>query len=243
MKPVVIGDATLYLGDCLEILPTIGPVDAVVTDPMYGISGSSGTINRLRAKGDYVGADDSPEKVRTVAVVAIKKCIETCGCVVLTPGTKNFSMYPQPDSFGCFYQPASVGLQVFGNGDAQPIFYYGRNQSGKNMGVPCSYQLTEAPEKNGHPCVKPITIWTKLVKNVSKRDATILDPFMGSGTTGVACVRTGRRFIGIEIERKYFDIAVKRIERAFEDQALFTHAEPSHEQAEMFGIADGDIIP
>lgn len=89
------------------------------------------------------------------------------------------------------------------------------------MGVPCSYQLTEQPEANGHPCPKPLKAWYKLCGNMSLPGQTILDPFMGSGTTGVAAMQLGRKFIGIEIEPKYFDIACERIENAQRQERLF----------------------
>lgn len=82
------------------------------------------------------------------------------------------------------------------------------------MGTRLSWQLTEAPEKNGHPCVKPIQAWTKLVAAVTLPGMTVLDPFMGSGTTGVACAKLGLNFIGVEIDEGYFKIAQRRIAEA-----------------------------
>jgi DNA modification methylase len=204
----------LQFGDCLDILPTLTGIDAVITDPPYGINGGSGHINLERGKGNYGELEDTPEYIRDVIVPIVCRLIDACGCVVLTPGNKNFSLYPQPDSFGVFYQPASVGLQVFGNCDAQPIFYYGKNPTKKNMGTKLSWQLTEAPEKNGHPCVKPIKAWTKLVAAVTLPGMTVFDPFMGSGTTGVACINLGLNFIGCEIDEGYFKIAERRIREA-----------------------------
>jgi site-specific DNA-methyltransferase (adenine-specific) len=231
---VVIGDAVLYRGDCMDILPALGKVDAVITDPPYGIDGSSGAINKARAKGEYGNQfPDTPEYIRTIAANAIRRCIEISGCVVVTPGNRNFAMYPQPDSFGCFYQPAAAGLQVFGNLDSQPIFYYGKNASKKNMGVPCSYQLTEAAEKNGHPCAKPLKTWTRLLSNVTLEGQTVLDPFMGSGTTGVSALQSGRKFIGIELDPKYFDIACKRIEQAYAQGKLFEPEPIKQEQGAL----------
>ena len=210
-------EVTLHLGDCLEFMRTMpaGSVDAVVTDPPYGIDGGNGHLNKERGKGNYSGCfEDTPEYIRRVVVPVIQACIDICGCVIVTPGNKNFSAYPQPDSFGCFYQPAAVGLQVFGNLDAQPIFYYGKNASKKNMGVPCSYTLTEQPEKNGHPCVKPIKAWTRLIVNNTLPGQTVFDPFMGSGTTALACYNQERNFIGCEIDPGYFAIAQRRIAAA-----------------------------
>jgi site-specific DNA-methyltransferase (adenine-specific) len=226
----------LRLGDCLEILPTLTGFDVVIMDPPYGIDGSKGHINKARGKGDYSGYfSDTPDYISSVVVPMVNTLRKMCRSVIVTPGNRNFSLYPQPDSFGCFYQPTAVGLQTFGNLDAQPIFYYGKNASGRNMGVPCSYQLTEMPEKNGHPCVKPIKIWTRLIVNNSLPGQTIFDPFMGSGTTGVACVQTGRNFIGIEINPKYYEIAQRRIEDAQRQPLLFVcNPEPKPEQLSMW---------
>ena len=206
---------TLYNADCREILPTIeaGSVDLVLTDPPYGIDGGSG-LGAERGKGDYASdfIDDS-EHLRLVVVPVIRELIRQCGSVVLTPGNKNFCLYPQPDSFGAFYQPAAVGLQTFGNLDAQPIFYYGKNASKKVMGVPCSYVLTEAPIRNGHPCPKPFRAWKKLLDRQSSPGQTVLDPFAGSGTTLRAAMDLGRKAIGIEISEKYCEIAARRLEQ------------------------------
>lgn len=201
----------LYCGDCLKILPEIGRVDAVITDPPYGIEGGSGF--KGRRKGDYntILFEDTPQYISTVCVKAIDICRKLSGCVVLTPGMKNMMMYPQPDSFGCFYSPAAISLQPFGNMDAHPIFYYGKNATRKPMGKACSHLMTTSPEKTGHPCTKPFKSWVKLVLNTTLENQIICDPFMGSGTTGVACIRTGRRFIGIEISPEYFEICKNRI--------------------------------
>ena len=89
-------------------------------------------------------------------------------------------------------------------------------------------------DQTKHPAVMPEELARRLALLYSPMRGVILDPFMGSGTTGVACVRLGRRFIGIELERKYFDIAVGRIQRAFDDQSLFTHEQPKHTQEALF---------
>lgn len=203
---------TIYHGDMRDVLPLLPLVDLVLTDPPYGIEGSSGTINRNRGKGEYIkNFNDTPDYIKTVVVPAIVGLISSTPCVVLTPGNKNLCAYPQPQSFGVFFQPASVGLQVFGNADAQPIFYYGKNASGKNMGVPCSYVLTEHSYITGHPCAKPVQAWTRLLKNISKPGLTVLDPFLGSGTTLEAAKNLGLSAIGIEIEEKYCEIAANRL--------------------------------
>ena len=206
-------------GDCLEVMRGMdaGSVDAVITDPPYGIDGSKGTINKLRSKGQYSGAfEDTPDYIRAVVIPAVELARKLSGCVILTPGNRNFCFYPQPDSFGAFYQPAAVGMQTFGNLDAQPIFYYGKNATGKNLGKSCSFKMTDRPEKLEHPCVKPLETWKRLLLNHTLPGQLILDPFCGSGTTGVACIQTGRRFIGIEIDPGYADITRARIAKAAE---------------------------
>ena len=200
----------IYNADCRDVLPTLPSVDLVLTDPPYGIDGgvSSGVT---RGKGNYAGGFiDNETHIRDVVVPVIEWCIENARCVVLAPGNRWFSLYPQPQSFGVFYQPAAVGMQAFGNLDAQPIFYYG-SSGGSRMGKPCSYVLTEPPEPNRHPCPKPLRAWRKLLAMVGIEGETILDPFMGSGTTLRAAKDLGRKAIGIEIEERYCEIAAKRL--------------------------------
>lgn len=233
---------TLYLGDCREILPTLGEVDVVVTDPPYGVDGQQNTKTAQRRggrKNDYGTFTDSVEYVRETAVPIIERCVSAGIRVVMTPGNRCVTLYPVPDSFGAIYQPASVGLQPWGRADAQPILYYGKSPFGGNAlpGQKCSYILTEAPEPNGHPCPKPLKFWTKLVASASREGETVFDPFMGSGTTGVAAVNLGRKFIGIEIEERYFSIACKRIEAALREPDLFIKTpEPAPKTALLPGI-------
>jgi site-specific DNA-methyltransferase (adenine-specific) len=203
----------IWHGDCRDVLPMLPRADLVLTDPPWGINGGSGSINKTRAKGNYSDKfSDDAVYIGEVVVPVIRHCIALCACVVVTPGF-NFSAYPNPDSFGCFYMPASVGMQRFGHGDAQPIFYYGRNVRNSNLN-PCSYVLTEVPDKNGHPCPKPLRAWTRLLGNISLPDHVVFDPFMGSGTTLRAAKDLGRKAIGIEIEERYCEIAAKRCNEA-----------------------------
>lgn len=210
MKPYYQDETTtIYCADCRDVIGELS-CDLVLTDPPYGIEKSSGTINKQRAKGEYASNfKDCPEYIETVVAAVIAECVEKWPTVV-TPGNKCMMKYPQPHSMGCFYQPASVGLQVWGNADAQPIFYYGKNPTKRNMGTPCSYVMTEQPKKNGHPCPKPLGIWKKLMSNVTLEGMVVLDPFMGSGTTIEAARDLGRKSIGIEIEEKYCEIAAQR---------------------------------
>lgn len=225
MRIETIGNAKLYLGDCREILPTMGKVDAVITDPPYGIGGGSGTVGLSRAhKHDYESFVDSIENVRETIIPAFQTALSVSnGRGIVTPGPKCLTFYPPPDAFGCLYQPATCSLNMWGRSTSQPVFYYGRPpRIGKDIGD-TSYKITDAasPWAEDHPCPKPLKTMIQLVALGSDPGQTILDPFMGSGTTGVACMNLGRKFIGIEIEPKYFDIACRRIEDAQRQQRMF----------------------
>ena len=226
MRVETIGQATLYLGDCLTVLPTLGKVDTVITDPPYGIEGGTGGTSRARARGNYEGAftseDDTPEFIASVVVPCIKLCLDQSRSVVVTPGNKNFCLYPQPDSFGSMYQPQGTGAQRWGWCDSQPIFYYGKSPIQGLRLEACTFRVvTNDGCDNCHPCPKPLSFIKKLVGKCSLAGETVLDPFMGSGTTGVACADLGRKFIGIEITESYFNIACERIENAYRQERLF----------------------
>jgi site-specific DNA-methyltransferase (adenine-specific) len=200
---------TLYCGDCREILPTLGKVDAVVTDPPYGVG------------LDYESTDDTREFVQDVVLPIIEDCRAIAGRVTLTPGIKNLFLYPPPSHTGSIYYPSGAGMNSWGFTCWQPILYYGKDPYGGKGSRPDSFESCEPAEKNGHPCPKPIGQMLKWVERSTLRGETILDPFMGSGTTGVAAVKLGRKFIGIEIEPKYFDIACRRIQAALDAPDMF----------------------
>ena len=219
---VIIGNATLYLGDCRETLPALPKVDAVITDPPYGIVYSKGTSNLARGKAIYTDAfDDSPKYVTEIVIPSLKYALSLAnGRGVITPGTPNLFLYPAPSVLGGFYQPATVGLNKWGRANYNPVCFYGKDpRAGKTI-QPTMIQVTEPASSLGHPCAKPLKATEWMVARGSMDNETVLDIFMGSGTTGVACMNLGRKFIGIEIEPKYFDIACCRIEDAQRQQRL-----------------------
>lgn len=198
------GTVQLYYGDCAEILPHIGKVDAVVTDPPYGISHKSN--GQLFRDATPIYGDES-----TNIAEAILGDLEDCQQVVF------FSPY-QPLKFKwrsvlVWSKGAHVGI----GGDRETCWKRDAELIGVRNNKPlngqrdsCVLQFNAVlPPPSGHFCEKPLALMEYLV---SKIDAeSILDPFMGSGTTGVAAVRLGRKFIGIEKEPKYFAIAKRRI--------------------------------
>jgi site-specific DNA-methyltransferase (adenine-specific) len=229
----IIGDCRLILGDCLEILPTLGKVDAAVTDPPYGLSGSSGTINLERAKAVYESASDTLDDVRDTYVPIIKQCRLIAKRVAVTPGTPHSFEYPKPDDIAAVIQPAVAGMSKWGRPTWQPVLFYGKDPRSGLTIQPLTVTITDVPERNGHPCPKPIATMLWMVERASLPGEIVLDPFMGSGTTGVACVNLGRKFIGIEIEPRYFDIACRRIEEAYKQPRLFAEPAPKPQQVDL----------
>ena len=223
MREEIIGECRLILGDCREILPTLGKVDCVVTDPPYGVNYTGSATRHSNISGNgYISFEDSPENIERICVPIIKTVIKMAKRVCLTPGIPNARRYPTPDGEGVIWYPSGANRGPWGFVTHQPIYYYGKCPflaSGRGS-MPTGFQTTEPAEENGHPCPKPIRQMSWLVKRASLECETVLDPFMGSGTTGVACVKLGRKFIGIEIEPKYFDIACKRIEAAVKEPRL-----------------------
>lgn len=206
MKPVVIGNATLYLGDCMDILPTLPKVDAVITDPPYGIGITKS--NRLaisRGMGGMAWDDETPPPELINGVVAQStKSILWGGNYFDLPPAKCVLVWDKQNDGRDF---ADIEM-AWTNLDAVARIFRMRpmNMDGGKV----------------HPTQKPIALMKWCIEQTG-RPQVILDPFMGSGTTGVAAVQMGRKFIGVEREPKYFDIACKRIEDAQRMQDMFGH--------------------
>ena len=213
---------TLYCGDCREILPTLGKVDAVVTDPPYGIGLEYGVF------------EDSEENVKDLVGMFVPWSIENASRTLITSGNQCQHLYPRPKWTLAWVTPAGAGSGPWGFSCWQPILAYGSCPyltagKGRRSDI---FVHTEASEKNGHPCPKPLKFMNKLVERASLVNQIVLDPFMGSGTTGVAAVKLGRKFIGIEIEPKYFDIACRRIQAALDAPDMFVEPpKPAKQEA------------
>ncbi len=121
---------------------------------------------------------------------------------------------------------AGRGASIWNGGGRRGVFTFGKHDAGVGHG---------GVRVNAHPTQKPIALMSDLVTLFSEQGNTILDPFMGSGTTGVACVKLGRKFIGIEREQKYFDTACRRIREAYAQPDFFVSApEKKPEQVNLF---------
>lgn len=233
------GRVQLYLGDCREILPTLGNVDAVVTDPPYGLNYEGSTTKHGRNGFAYSSFDDTPEAIEKICVPAVRAAVAIARSAIVTPGSANAFKYDEPRSIGAIYYPSGANIGPWGFVCSQPLFYYGKDPYlMKALGSrPNAFSTTEATDRTiDHPCPKPIKQVEWMVARVSLAGETILDPFMGSGTTGVAAVKLGRRFIGIEIEERYFQIACRRIEEATRQADLFIEPKrkPADTQQDIF---------
>lgn len=219
------GDATLYCGDCLEILPKLCKVDALVTDPPYGIGWSRGSW------------DDSPDSYAGLMrwLVAEANRLVASGYVFVFQAMKRCADWADwfPSGWRIFAACKNFA-QIRPTGvwhSWDPVIFW-RNgpksvlNTEPNSGhVKRDYHVGNVSgcfrENAEHPCPRPVDTMEHIVQLAADQGGAILDPFMGSGTTGVACVRTGRKFIGIEIEPKYFEIAKARIRKAQEELSLF----------------------
>lgn len=244
MRTEHIGDATLYLGDCLEILPTLGKVDAVVTDPPYCSGGFSETGKKsaqgmglrsetIRELGWFVNDRMTTGGIawlmRQVALWSFRILRDGGSMIAFTDWRQLSNLSPAIESAGYRFQNLVVWMKPSaGLGSGFRAQHELAMQFTKGTGVyynaSCGNVIAcgriTASERE-HQTEKPVELIHKLAEVVSDGGQTILDPFMGSGTTGVACANLGRKFIGIEIEPKYFDIACKRIETAYLQPRLF----------------------
>lgn len=229
---VEIGDARLACGDCLKILSEIGHVDAVITDPPYEIRGKFGS-------NDYDGSRrmefdfDVSGVTQKVVIPALRLAFKRANAFHVFCDPEQYAgiakaarhygytpkpwakqkLCPPPPSPGNWW-PSAFELAVYGYRSGA---YFGDGSSKrKNLMVFDSYRAgIRADEKVDHPTQKWLPMIAYLVRAIVKHSGVALDPFMGSGTTGVACADLGCKFIGIEIEPRYFDIACKRIEAAY----------------------------
>lgn len=223
MRVERIGDATLYLGDCREILPKLGKVDAVVTDPPYGINYRHGA----RKGGRLMGTDG-------MGIVGDDKPFDPSPFLeweCLFWGAEHFkTRLPEGGRWLVWYKRRAGVVRDQGcvenawhseGGVTRPIHH---PWDGADMGH-------ERGQDRVHSNQKPIDVMTWCLGFVAGH--AILDPFMGSGTTGVACAKLGRKFIGVEIEPKYFDIACKRIQAAYDEPRLPGLDQPKPTQEAM----------
>ncbi len=207
----VIGDCTLYCGDCMEIIPTLGNVEAVVTDPPYGMD----FVSNYRITKHKAIAND-----RSVGFLQWASELSCAHSKYIWMRWDNLKDVVQPKSLVTWIKNNhSMGDLEHEHGRKTEVcaFYPGPSHFFPN-GRPVDIVYGTRTGNALHPTQKPVD----LMRNVIEWTAgTVVDPFMGSGTTGVACAKMGRKFIGIELDPDYFEIACDRIRKAYEQPDLF----------------------
>lgn len=220
VEPVTIGRAKLYLGDCRDILPTLGKVDAVVTDPPYGISHSSN-----------FGASWAGTQIENDHDTSARDWVAKWGALLPCVFFGTWKTPPVANARACVVWSKGP---AFGMGDLslpwKPSFELayitGFGWTGRRGEGVLSGPVVVSWESAGrcHPHQKPEWLMAHFIERIPTAQS-ILDPFMGSGTTGVAAVQMGRQFIGIEREPRYFDIACDRIDKAQRQGDFFIDGE------------------
>lgn len=267
MRVETIGDATLYLGDCLEILPTLGKVDAVFTSPPYNLGNTSGGgmpgkrlghypenagLSYRGGSGKWSGGalahgyeDYDDARPHEEYIEWQKKIVTLCWNLLSENGSIFYNHKPRVLNgrvvLPTEYLPLLPIRQVViwaraGGVNFSPAFYLPTHEwiviiakddfRLKSKGASGVGDVWYIPQEANtpHPAPFPVALPARAIETIDAQ--TILDPFMGSGTTGVACANLGRSFIGIEIEEKYFDIACRRIADAYAQPRLFPDEKP-----------------
>ena len=208
----VIGECTLYCGDCLEILPTLGKFDAVGTDPPYGIGADEAASKNNGKWGWKYYGETKWDRERPAREVF--DAILGCSKIQIIWGGNYFTDMLPPSMQWLMWDK---GQRDFSLADFE-IAWSSQNRASRIFDYPRALALKDDKR---HPTQKPLSLMRWCIEQLPKNCKTILDPFMGSGTTGVACVKLGRKFTGIEIDPGYFDIACRRIEQAYKQPDMF----------------------
>lgn len=213
-REVVIGSCRLLLGDCLEITPSIGSLDSVVTDPPYGMA----FVSNYRTISHNPIAND---KGLDCLLWACKLSSSHSGYIFCR--WDNLYDVPKPRSLITWVKNNwSMGdLNHEHARQTEVVLFYQGDNHFFPVGRPSDVIVMPRTGNNYHPTEKPVQLMISIIKWTSD---TVFDPFMGSGTTGVACVKLGRKFVGIEIDEVYFDIACKRIRDAYAQPDMFVEA-------------------
>jgi site-specific DNA-methyltransferase (adenine-specific) len=252
LEPVIIGDATLFLGDCLEVMASLESVSHVISDPPYEdelhkavddqrIKRNDGgsILNRMGFEGINATRPDVAKAVASISVgwtvlFTLAEGVRAWRDDLQAAGAKwdTTLAWVKPDASPRFNgQGAARGFECAvtcwcGKG-------HRRWNGGGRRGV--FTHPVNAGRYGGHPTEKPLPLMMDLVSLYTNPGDTVLDPFMGSGTTGVACLKQGRKFIGIERDPTFFALACKRLGEAARQSDLFVAPAPKPTQTALFG--------
>ena len=249
MRIEQIGDCTLMLANCLDVIGdttwrngffVTGRVDCVIADPPYGSGLSVDFANRFKNKaGSWWNNPDRKSQTRHKPIEGDKGPFDPSMIIGLNVPTilwgANWYTSRLPDSGGWYVWDKRNGNRdvtaaewPMGEGELA----WANIGKGVRIFRHTWFGLIRDSERgeHHHPTQKPVVLMEWCIK---KTQGTVLDPFMGSGTTGVACVNLGRKFIGIEIDPDYFEIACRRIEEAYQQPRLFEDKQPEPKQGDM----------
>ena len=214
---------TLYCGDALDVLPRLSGIDLCVSDPPYALTSGGSTEGGLHERiGD--GYDNSGEIFDDIpgwdefVPLIYNALAPQAHCYLMADSKNQFEMQIQARAAGFRFH----NLLYWDKGTCTPNRWYMKNAEyvglffkGKAFSInDCSSKqgiYIKHTDETTHPTEKPVALMQHYITNSSKQNEVVLDPFMGTGTTGIAALRSGRRFIGIEKDRKWFDVARKRI--------------------------------
>jgi DNA modification methylase len=218
-----IGDATLILGDCLEVMPGLGKVDSVITDPPYGI-GRSGKPQSTSSHGGHKGYADKGWDICRPSADAFDAIVRNASQHIIWGGNYFADLLPPMAGWLVWDKGQRIcqaDCELAWSSVPQPVRVFEKNR------------VAIAQDGAQHPTQKPVALMRWCIGFLPDAK-TILDPFMGSGTTGVAALQLGRKFIGIELDPDYFEIACKRVEEAWKQPRLFAEPKPKKEKPPTF---------
>lgn len=244
MRKEIIGNATLYLGDCREVMPRLSGVDAVITSPPYNLGANKWDFGGQGRKGREagVGYDDDlePVKYRAIQIDALNIAFSICN-----PGASLFYNHKVRTKDGEVIHPFewlkytdwTIRQElIWDRGNThnfEPSLFWnideriwwmtkGKPSLGGAINIPSIWRFWGPVPNTEHPAPFRVEIPQQCLTSLRREDDFLtLDPFMGSGTTGIACVTTNRRFVGVEIVPEFFELACERIDNAMRQERLF----------------------
>lgn len=193
---------TIYHGDCREVVPHV-TADVLITDPPYGVEFRGKHSKWSQPTGGYIGDDDAD-----IGPAVVSLTLPLVQRAAVFSGIRQMFSYPKPVDVGSVFNDSGAGFGPWGYVCFHPVLFYGKATTNKRPASLRSYELANGM---GHPAAKPMGWMRWAVNLASEPGETILDPFMGSGTTLRAAKDLGRRAIGIEREERYCEIAVQRL--------------------------------
>jgi site-specific DNA-methyltransferase (adenine-specific) len=235
-KRVTIGPCTLYLGDCLDVLKRLpaGSVDGVVTDPPYLLDLAQGCRGCFQKSYHKINSAKLRALVNSFDVGAVldhfTRLMNPVSAFLFCSNRQVPDIFRNAEKRG--WIPTILAWHKYNSvpfswgtwrQDVEFIIHMKQKGAPLNGGAKEKSKIRRhamASERYGHPTIKPVPLIRELIEIGSNSDDTILDPFMGSGTTGVAAIQTGRKFVGVEIDPQYFELACSRIKAAYKTSKL-----------------------